>query len=125
MKSIFINQTSYIDPDVYKVGVIIFIIIMVMAFILIFLKKILEHKLKNKMLDKGVPETLVASILQKDPNSGKHNSMKWFFVLLGIGIGLCIVNYTLPLGIHSFAIMALSISMSFLCHYFYLQRYSE
>jgi len=114
MKSIFINQTSHIDPDVFKVGVIILIIIMSMAFILIFLKHILDHKLKNKMLDKGISENVVASILQKDPDSIKHASIKWFLVLLGLGVGLAIVNYTPPLGVHSFAIMAVSISVSFL-----------
>jgi len=125
MKSIFINQTSHIDPDVFKVGVIILIIIMSMAFILIFLKHILDHKLKNKMLDKGISENVVASILQKDPDSIKHASIKWFLVLLGLGVGLAIVNYTPPLGVHTFAIMAVSISVSFLLNYLYLRRFSK
>jgi len=125
MNSLFINQASYIDPDVYKIGVIILLIIMAMAFILIVLKSILEYKLKHKMLHQGISENVVASILQKDPNSVKNTSIKWFLVLLGLSVGLFIVNYTLPLGVHSFGIMALSISISFLFHYLYLRRFSK
>lgn len=125
MNSLFINQTSYIDPDVYKIGVVILLIIMAMALILIVLKSILEYKLKHKMLHQGISEKVAASILQKDPNSVVNTSIKWFLVFLGLSVGLFILDYTRPLGVHSFGIMALSISISFLFHYLYLRRFSK
>jgi hypothetical protein len=39
-----------------------------------------------------------------------------------LGAGLMIVNYTQPLGIHSLAIMAFSISLSFLGYYFFIRQ---
>ena len=120
------NITSTdIDPDVYKVSVVILLIIVGMSFILKVLRTFLDHKLKNKMLDKGISETLVASILQKDSDSAKHMSMKWFFILMTSGIGLFITNQYLPLGIHSIGIMAISIAVGFLLNTFYLHRFNK
>jgi len=43
-------------------------------------------------------------------------------VLTCIGIGLLIIDATLPLGIHSVAIMAFSIALSFLGYFMYIRR---
>ena len=120
MNSENLTSLSQIDPDHIKIGVVIFIILLVMYFLQTILRKLLEHKLKNKILDKGISETLVSAVLQTDDN--KHANIKWFTILMGVGIGLLIVNYSLPLGVHSFAIMAFSIALSFLTYHLYLQR---
>lgn len=122
--SIILTQTT-VDPDVYKISVIIFLIIIGMGFILTILRTILDHKLKNRMLEKEISENLVASILQKDVNSAKHISIKWVFILLATGIGLFITNQYLPLGIHSIGIMAISIAIGFLCNTLYLNRFGN
>ncbi|WP_106792656.1 hypothetical protein [Aquimarina sp. Aq78] len=121
MNSIFITPAQYIDSDFIKMGVFIFIIVLVMLFVLLIIRKILEHKLKNKILDKGISESIVSSILQRKSDD-HHINIKWFAILMSVGIGLFIVNYTLPLGIHSFAIMAICISVSFLLYFWYLKR---
>jgi Zn-dependent protease with chaperone function len=72
-------------------------------------------------VDKGVPENIASSILQTNSKESRHINIKWFALLAGIGAGLTIVNYTLPLGIHSLAIMMFSISLSFLGYFFYLK----
>lgn len=125
MKPIFITPLSEIDPDVYKVIVVIFIIVLVMRFIVIILRKMLDHKLKNKIIDKGVPEDLASSILQTESNSEVHSSIKWFAILMTTGGGLFIVNQYLPLGIHSIGIMAISIAMGFLAYSLYLKRFDK
>lgn len=125
MRLPIIIKTTEIDPDVYKISVIILLVIMGMSLILIILRSILNHKLKNKMLEKEVSENLVASILEKDAHSVKHISMKWFLILLAAGIGLFITNQYLPLGIHSIGIMAISIAIGFLCNTIYLNRFSK
>ncbi|RKN75142.1 hypothetical protein D7Z94_25425 [Ulvibacterium marinum] len=93
-----------------------------MLFFLSILKNVLEHKIKNRIIEKGVPDNLVTSILKTTSGVGKQLNIKWFSILFGAGIGLFIVDHALPLGIHSLAIMAVSISISFLGYFFYLQK---
>ena len=64
------------------------------------------------------------SLLLLQTNSGeeKHINIKWFAILAGLGIGLLLVYYTKPLDIHSLAIMAFSISLSFLGYYFFVKQ---
>jgi hypothetical protein len=89
------------------------------------MKRIFEHRLKNKIVDKGISENIAHSILEtKATEDNKYANVKWFAILAGIGLGLTGVNYTQPLGFHSLAIMAFSISLSFLGYYFFI-RYSE
>jgi len=120
-----IIRPTDIDPDVYKISVIILLVIIGMSFVLTILRTLLEHKLKNKMLEKDISESIVASILQKDTYSDKHVSMKWVLVLIATGIGLFITNQYLPLGIHSIGIMTISIAIGFLCYALYLNRISK
>jgi hypothetical protein len=114
-----------IDPDVYRVSVMILLIIIGISFILTVIRTFLDHKLKNKMLDKGISETLVASFLQKDSDNAKHTSMKWVFILIASGIGLFITNQYLPLGLHSIGVMAISIAVGFLLNTLYLNRFNK
>jgi len=85
----------------------------------------LDHKLKNKIIDKGVSEDLASSILQTESNSEKHANIKWFAILLTTGIGLFITDQYLPLGIHSFGIMAISIAIGFLAYSIYLKGFDK
>jgi len=93
-------------------------------FILKAVKLFFDTRLKNKIIDKGISEQLAVSILQNNSDDNKTEAIKWFFLLLGIGLGLSIIYKQLPLGIHSAAIMAFSIAASFLGYYLYL-RYSK
>ena len=81
----------------------------------------MDFRLKNKIIDKGVSEAIAASLLQNDKSETRNTSIKWFALLMGIGIGSTIVYYTLPLNIHSIAIMAFSMAASFLGYYLYLK----
>lgn len=125
MKSIFLKQSSYIDPDIYKVIVIIFIIVLIMWFIIKILKNILDHKLKNRIIDKEIPQDLASSILQTESNNEIHNSIKWFTILISTGGGLFVTNQYLPLGLHSIGIMVISIAIGFLAYSIYLKRFGK
>ena len=114
--------TDSINEDVFRIVASIFTVALFMIFILQLLKRILDHRLKNKIVDKGIPESIASSILQTETVGEKEINIKWFALLAGTGIGLLIVNYTQPLGIHSLAIMALSISAGFLGYYFFLWK---
>jgi len=114
-----------LDPDVYRISVLIFLLILAMRFIMSILKKLLDHKLKNRIIDKGMSEEFATSLLQIDKIDDLTNNIKWFLIFLTTGIGLFITEKFLPLGIHSFGIVAISISIGFLAHFFYLKNYHK
>ncbi|MBK5273135.1 MAG: hypothetical protein JJE22_19210 [Bacteroidia bacterium] len=113
---------SKFRPEVFNIIATIFVVALFMLFILTIMKRIFEYRLKNKIVEKGIPENVVSSILQTKSSEDRNINIKWFALLAGIGAGLAIVNYTLPLGFHSLAIMAFSISISFLGYYFFLRQ---
>ena len=111
------------NMDIFEVCGAIFVIGMFMFFFMAIMKKIFEHRLKNKIVDKGISEAVAQSILEtKSIEENKNVNIKWFAILAGIGIGLTGVNYTKPFGFHSLAIMAFSISLSFLGYYFFTRN---
>lgn len=116
------TPTSTIDEETFNVCATIFVIGLLMIFILLILKRNLDHKLKCKIIEKGVPENIVSSILQTKPKDDRNINIKWFAILTGLGAGLTIIYYTPPLGIHSLAIMAFCIAVSFLGYFFFLKQ---
>jgi len=114
-----------IDHSVFNIIATIFLIYLCMVFILSILKRMLEFRLKNKIIDKGIADHLATSILQTEAGNDKHINLKWFLILAGTGAGLIIVYYTMPLNIHSLAIMAFSISLSFLGYFIYLKKWGN
>lgn len=110
------------NPEVFRTCSIIFLIGMFMFLFLTILKRVFEFRLKNKIIDKGIPEHIIGSILQTNPNEGRNSYVKWGVIVAGLGIGLTLVNYTLPLGIHSLAILAFCLSASFVGYYFLIGK---
>jgi hypothetical protein len=125
----FLANAQYNDPyikynmEIFEYCSAIFVTGMFMFFIITVMKRIFEHRLKNKIVDKGISENVAQSILEtRSADENKNTNIKWFSILAGIGIGLTGVNYTQPLGFHSLAIMAFSISLSFLGYYFFTRK---
>ena len=111
------------NREIFETCAVIFVVAMFMVFIITVMKKIFEHRLKNKIVDKGISETVAQSILEtKSADENKNANIRWFSILAGIGIGLTGVNYTQPLGFHSLAIMAFSVSLSFLGYYLFVRN---
>ena len=115
-------NNSTIDKEIFNVCATIFVVGLFMIFILLILKRSMDYRLKNKIVEKGIPENVVSSILQKNPKEDRNINIKWFAILTGLGVGLTIIYYTLPLGIHSLAIMAFCIAASFLGYFFFLRQ---
>ena len=108
------------NEEILQVAAAIFVVGMFMYFIIDIIRRIFEHRLKNKIVDKGISENIAQSILAtQKPEDNRYANVKWFAILAGIGLGLTGVNYTQPIGFHSLAIMAFSISFSFLGYYFF------
>jgi hypothetical protein len=110
--------------EIVRICASIFAVGLFMLFFLSILKRILDHRLKNKIIEKGISESVAASVLRPTSDEDRNINVKWFMLLAGIGTGLIIVYYTQPLDIHSLAIMAFSVSMSFLGYYLFL-RFAE
>jgi len=110
------------NEELFQIAGAIFVVGMFMYFIINIMKQIFEHRLKNKIVDKGISENIAQSILETKTGESKYANIKYFAILAGIGIGLTGVNYTQPLGFHSLAIMAFSISLSFLGYYLFIRN---
>ena len=111
------------SDEIFEVSAAIFVVGMFMYFIINVMKRILEYRLKNKIVDKGISENIAQSILEtRTTDDSKNANIKWFAILAGIGLGLAGVNFTKPFGFHSLAIMAFSISLSFLGYYFFIRN---
>jgi hypothetical protein len=110
------------NEELFQIAAAIFVVGMFMYFIINIMKQIFEHRLKNKIVDKGISENIAQSILETKTGASKYANIKYFAILAGIGIGLTGVNYTQPLGFHSLAIMAFSISLSFLGYYLFIRN---
>lgn len=115
---------SKIDHDIFNVCSTIFVVGLFMLFILNIMKRIVDFRLKTKIVEKGIPENLVSSILQVNPKEDRNINVKWAAILMGLGTALIIIYYTQPLGIHSLAIMAFCLAASFLGYFLFI-KYSE
>ena len=116
------NSSFQFNEQVFNAVASIFVAILVMIFIVSILKRILDNRLKNKIIDRGISENLASSVLQPSSMDSRNNNIKWFLILAGTGVGFLLINYTLPLGFHSLAIMAFSLSLSFLAYYFFSKK---
>lgn len=109
-----VNSITEFMP-IFAIGLVLVLVIQVT-------KYILDNKLKNKIIDKGVSEQIAKSILERGVTDKKEDTIKWTFLLLGLSGGLMITYFTTPLDIHSLAIIAFSIGISFLSYYFFLKH---
>ena len=124
--SVPIHQSSNMSNlEMVHIGVLVSVLIAIMYFISAIVKRFLDYRLKNKIIEKGVSETIATAIIQTDSSTDKNNNIKWFAILMAISIGSAIIYITLPLGIHSVAIMAFCIAISFLGYYFFLKNSAE
>jgi hypothetical protein len=115
-------QGIVVDKEIFNVCATIFVLALLMIFILYLLRQVMDHRLKNKIIEKGVGENIISTILKTSNGDSKHTNIKWFALLSGLGIGLFLVKYTLPLGFHSLGIMSFSLASAFLAYYFFLKR---
>jgi hypothetical protein len=118
-------QDSYFVAEVFKNATILFLFSMIGVFVITIMRLSFDHRLKTKMIEKGVSENLAAQFLKSNSRNLKNEAMKWFFIFAGIGVGLGIVRLFQPYGVHSLAIIALSISAGFLAYYLFIRRAAE
>jgi len=115
------NGKSF-SSSLLTIPAVILVVYLITVFILTIIKLILDHRLKMKMIEKGVSDKLAEQFLQPTEKDVKSRTVKWLLILAGIGLGLTILSLFLPLGVHSFAIMAFCLALSFFGYYTYQKR---
>jgi hypothetical protein len=116
----FRNMTFVMDLQ--RICTVITVLALLLAFILTIIRLFLDQRIKHSLIDKGASENIIAQLLPTVQKENRHAAMKWFFMLAGIGFGLTLVSIFQPLGIHSLAMMAFSLSASFLGYYYFSRK---
>lgn len=111
--------------DFLQIPATLFGFCLLVFFILSILRGILDYRLKYKMIEKGVPDEIVKQFLQPNIKDVRNQAIKWCLLLAGIGLGLAIIGFARPYGIHSVAIIAFCLSGSFLGYFFFIKRHSH
>ncbi|MFN7116953.1 MAG: hypothetical protein ACK4TA_09160 [Saprospiraceae bacterium] len=125
-KPITDNKSTAIEPATVEPVSEIVLPILFIAFLVFMLitliKYFLEFRLKNKLIARGMSEPLSAYLLNKNAQEKQHEAIKLAILFCGIGTGLTFTYLTAPIHIHSLAIMAFSLGLSYLAYFFYLRR---
>lgn len=103
--------------DLLQISGILTGLFLVITFFLTLLHTWLDARLKSKLVDRGATEGTVAQLLQPLKKESRMEPVKWFTILTGLGIGLLLINFTQPIGLHSLAIMSFSLAAGFLGYY--------
>lgn len=112
---------STIEPISQILLPILFIAFLVFMLITL-IKHFLEFRLKNKIIEKGMAEQLSAYLINSNAKEKQNEVIKMAILFCGIGTGLSITYLTVPIHIHSLAIMAFSVGLSYLAYFFYLRK---
>ncbi len=110
------------DHEAMRIVAVIFVMVLIAVFILTFLRYILDNRIKHRIIEKGIAQDLVSTLLANNKKDDKLQTLKWVCLLAATGAGLLLVYYTLPIDIHSFAIMCFSISLGYLGYYFIMKQ---
>ncbi|WP_020597220.1 hypothetical protein [Spirosoma panaciterrae] len=112
------TATPYIDRDLVALGVAILAGGVGLLALLEVIKRLFDYQLKRRALELGVSE------IPARETDEALTTLKWFSIWLGLGLGLTLVHFTLPLGIHSLAILAFCLAASFLGYFLFLKQCS-
>jgi hypothetical protein len=108
--------------DALHICTTIAVIYLVSYFILQIIKNAMSFRIKHRILDKGTEENIVRELLQPDKKENKNYILQWFFMMAAIGVGLVLVKLIQPFGLHSLAILALSIAAGFGSYYYFTKE---
>ncbi|WPQ62335.1 hypothetical protein SIO70_28655 [Chitinophaga sancti] len=111
---------SELTTELLRSTVATIVLFIASSFILSLLRILLNNQLKKKMLQKGVSEEVIANMLPR--KSEQIAAIKWFAILTAIALGLTIITFFPPIGIHSVIIMAVCVALGFLGYYFWVKK---
>lgn len=118
LNTVAISNTEHIGEIILPILGISFLAFMLVSLV----KYFLDFRLKNKLIDRGMAEQLSAYLLNKNAQENQNEAIKLAILFCGLGLGLTITYLTTPINIHSLAIMAISLGLSYLVYFLYLRR---
>src|SRR5450432_2313690 len=108
--------------DAMHICTMLVAIYLISSFILQAIKAAMTARIKNRILDKGAEENIVRELLRPEKKDNMKSILQWFFMLVAIGVGLLLVKIIMPFGLHSLAILALSIAAGFGGYYYFSRQ---
>lgn len=122
--AIVATPSGSVEPQsepIYGILLPILFLVFLVFMLISLIKYFLEYRFKNKLIDRGMSEQLSAYLLDKNKQEKQNEVVKLAILFSGLGIGLILIYLTTPIHIHSLAIMAFSLGLSYLVYYFYLR----
>jgi hypothetical protein len=117
----FTEGTSF-SRELFEIPATLFAAWLLISFLISIVRLVLDNRLKVKMIEKEISERMAEQMLQPTKTDGRSQAFKWFMVLAWTGIGLGLVSINMPFGIHSIAILACCLSLSYLGYFIYIKR---
>lgn len=116
------TEGSSFSRQLFDIPATLFAAWLLILFLISIVRLVLDNRLKVKMIEKEVSENVAEQMLQPTKINNRSQAFKWVMLLAGTGIGLGLVSINLPFGIHSIAILACCLSLSYLGYFIYLRR---
>jgi hypothetical protein len=121
-----VNPSSSMSPGTAdhmgEIALPILFITFLIFMLITLVKHFLEFRLKNKLIDRGMSEQLSAYLVSKNDQEKQNEIIKIAILFCGIGTGLTMIYLTAPIHLHSLAIMAFSVGLSYFAYFFYLRK---
>jgi hypothetical protein len=103
--------------DMVHICAMLLVIYLISSFILQLVRNNLDFRLKSKILERQTEEHIVSQLVSPDRINPLNTVLQWICALVAVGIGFLIIGLTEPFGLHSLAIMALSVSAGLFIYY--------
>lgn len=103
--------------DMMHICAVILVIYLVSSFILQLVRNNFDFQLKSKILERKPEDHLVTQLIQPEKPNTFNPLLQWICALTAVGVGFLIIEMTEPYGLHSLAIMALSVAAGLIVYY--------
>jgi H+/Cl- antiporter ClcA len=103
--------------DLVHICATLLIIYLISSFILQLVRNNLDFRIKSKIIERQTDEHVVSQLMSPDRFNPLNTVLQWICALVAVGIGFLIIAMTEPFGLHSLAIMALSVAAGLFIYY--------
>jgi hypothetical protein len=108
--------------DVIHICAVITIIYLISSFIVQLVRRNFEFRLKSKIIERQPDQQVVDQLVRPEKGDQLNTVLQWICVLAAVGFGLIIMDNLRPFGLHSLAIMTLSVAAGLGAYYLFAKR---
>jgi hypothetical protein len=108
--------------DLIHIIAMLLVIYLISSFIIQLERSNFDFRLKSKIMERQTQDPIVNQLVQPDKPNPYNLILQWVCAIAGVGVGFLIVDATEPYGLHSLAIMALSVAAGLIVYYFVAKR---